>query len=498
MFQSDEEFHIHNLCSKDIQHRFKILSSIYQHISGNNIDELTEVTKLSRKTIYKYIQIINSNSQLLLEKDIISSDNNLYWFNGNKVDFVTLRLDLFKNTTPIKLIEALLQNSSVNVYQFCLENFVSESTLKKNLRVFNSFMASLNIKLKVQKNEIYLIGDEAKIRYCFASFFWRIFTGVRWPFKTLNKDKLDKVTSVLFTNVANEITESKKEVLQYLIAVNILRASSGHNINLDSLPEYSHSLTNNNQFFYQISQKLMEIFSLSTTEIQFIVLNFYIFPEFHIISEKMPSTLKSLNYYSPNSYNSIINFKNSIQNQLPSVRLEFNDENLFLATLISGRIAFDLFKEIYFHIYDLDFIKFFKGEFPALLPTIQEIVTQNNKNISRGQLKSLVFRYAQAYLICFPPQNFEPKINILLITDLPIYIENLLIKNITLLLSSKYNFDLKTFKQKNKIPDLILTTDVITKENVDSPTLYISHHLSQLDSHAITIMCGNIAKAKKH
>lgn len=151
MFQSDEEFHIHNLCSKDIQHRFKILSSIYQHISGNNIDELTEVTKLSRKTIYKYIQIINSNSQLLLEKDIISSDNNLYWFNGNKVDFVTLRLDLFKNTTPIKLIEVLLQNSSVNVYQFCLENFVSESTLKKNLRVFNSFMASLNIKLKVQK-----------------------------------------------------------------------------------------------------------------------------------------------------------------------------------------------------------------------------------------------------------------------------------------------------------------------------------------------------------
>lgn len=495
MFKSGEEFPIYKLCSKDIQCQYLILLSIYQSYNGLDINELMKITKLSKNTVYKYILIINSNSKNLLKKEIVYFDNKHYCFDGNKVDFALLRLDLFENSIPIKLLTGLLVSSGINLYKFCLDNFISESTLRKCLRLINNFLSNINIDLVVKKNEIYLTGDEAQIRYCFASIFWRVYYGLKWPFSTLSKNKIDIVASTIFTSNDDKLNESKQEIFNYFLSVNILRSSSGHKVSNDSIPCYYSYLTED-IFFHKVSTVLLENFVIHPIDIKFIMLTFYIFPEFYLIKQKISITLNVLKKYDLTAYYSILNFKKEIQLINPHKILSKEDNSHLLATLISGRFFLHLFSGILFHIYDLDLIKFCNFEFPNLLPSIQNIVVSQNPGLNRRELKVLSFKYSQAYVTAYPPQSFERKIKILLKTDVPIYIENLLINRIKLLLDSKYNYVIRTKSAFNWTPDIILTTDVITEESPDCPTIYILPQLSKLDSQTILLKFQELTTKK--
>jgi hypothetical protein len=138
-----------------------------------------------------------------------------------------------------------------------------------------------------------------------------------------------------------------------------------------------------------------------------------------------------------------------------------------------------------------------QNEFPSLLPSLENVIREENKKMPETILKALVFRYAQAYITTFPPQDFEPQIFIQIITDMPISIEILLVNRIKSLLSEQFNVKIST-SLKTETPDLVIATGIVDDIFNDCKTIYVYPHLSLDDTQNVLSSCKEILKEKYH
>lgn len=496
MIKTTPEFPTKLLLTKDINIKLSLLNIIYRNPDGTLIDELIDKTSLYRKTIYKYIEQLNNLSEIEFNRPIIKTTNKyMYSFVGNKIDFLTIRFKLLEQSTAFQLLKTLLVSSSVNIYQFCSEHYISESLFKKNLRAMNLFFLSLDIKLAIKKNEVYLIGNEAKIRYGFTTIFWRVYNGIYWPFNFINLDKLNHIVDFIFSKKGKSISPGKIELLKYLLSINIIRANFKFKISSTDLPNYSSELAANSIFFKTLSKKLANFFSLDSLEIRFNLMMFYIFPEYFKISQSIPFTLEKIKTHLPNSYESIHKFANFAKNRHPNWDINSEEGQVFLGSVISSRITIDIFKEAYFNIQDLNLIKFSAQNFPRLIPSISSNIKESEVHIQDNILKALSFRYAQAYMLAFPPQDFDPEIKILVITDSPLCIEKALVQRVSSLLYPIYNISITT-DYNNILPDLIIATASYSGIPLDIPTVYVFPQLDKRDSKNILAACNQVFKEK--
>ena len=493
MFKTIEEFPLHHLFSKDLRIQIKILTLLYQNNSGFTIDDLTDEIGLYRKTIYKYIQQINQLSKKILQNTIIYSVGGSYTFIGDKIDFLRLKTSLLETCTSVKLFKLLLTQTSTNVYKFCLDNFISESTLKRNIQIMNDFLFDYKINVKIRKNEIYLTGDEAKIRYFFITIFWRTYNGIKWPFDILKKEDIDAIISTSNCDELKSFSPGKKSILTYVLAINIIRAKSNHPISLKSFPKYTQLLINTTKLNY-FPKQLRTYFNLSPEEVDFILITLFIFPEFHIENNEITKILETMQHSVPESYNSIIRYLEFVRNKHKNWDNDSDMERLFLASVISDRIAVDIFKEVYFNIQDVNLITCTSQNYPKLLPSIASVIKNHNPNLSVGLLKSLTFRFAQTYLLASLPKDFEPKIKVLIISDIPLSVERWMILRIESLLRSKYNIIIRTNQKRVSRPDLIISTAFYDGMDMNTPIVFVSPEINSRDTNNILTMCDILSK----
>ncbi|MDG4959788.1 helix-turn-helix domain-containing protein [Lactococcus lactis] len=475
---------------KEIRLKVRILTTIFQASSSVQIGLLVKNTSLDRKTIYKYIKEINEISiKHFREETIILDKKKQYYFGMSKSDFLTLRLLIFETTFTIELIYSFLKTSTVNITIFCLENFLSENTLKQQLRRINSLVKNFDIELKTRKGILYINGDEHKIRYFIAAFFWRTYRGFKWPFVNLEKVKLKKTLSFFYSNNYSNI----KEVSLYLLAVNILRAKSKSFILEKKLPPYTNYLYDNNS--NKIRESIVTNYHLPTHEIEFIILCLHIFPEYLLSNKNNTYILKQLSLYKKDSYLSILNFLHFVLEKHKNWPINSPKGQKFLSILITARIFVDIFNDTYFNIYELSLIYHSQREFPNLLSSIENSIKKYSPHISKMELKSLTFKYAQAYISTFPPQDFEPLIKILLITDIPIYIETILINRIKSVLSEQFNILILTSNQSDDF-DFIIATGYVEESLLENKILFVYPHLPIKDLNNLINECLDVVNKK--
>lgn len=477
----------------ETKNKIDILTLIYQNKEGIIIADILENIGLSRKTIYKYLKDINILALKHFNDEIIVlSYSKKYFFTKSKIDFFLLRAELIEEVPLTHLIFSFLRNQTISIPIFCSDYFITETSLKTHLKIYNTFLKPWGIFFRTRNDRLYIKGEETKIRYLMTSFLWRTYRGVKWPFNSISKEKLKETIQTLQSDPLAYTTIVKSEILLYLFAINILRAKSQNLIEIKKLPLYTNSLSSlKTNSLDKFQNSLSQNYNLPMEEIKYNILLLYIFPEFLIFKNNISETLERLCKTQPEAYWSIIHFLNFAKKRHQNWNPNSSLGNIFLSTLISSRIFVDIFKDIYFNIYELRLLYHAQNEFPNLLPSIEHTLKEENPEMPETFLKSLAFRYTQAYITTFPPQDFEPQISIQVVTDMPIYIEMLLINRLKALLSEKFNYKINSPSQSETV-DLVIATGVVNASFNNSEIIYVYPHLSSDDTQNILSSCKQI------
>jgi hypothetical protein len=487
--------YIEYLFSKDTCHQLIILKALFSSSSGLDIEALTKIINVDRRTIYSHLNYIKELCKKHEDSGSIDVSKKWeYYFSGNIVEYHNLRSYLLENEYILKLSELFLENSSVNFSDFCQENFIGESTLKRKISKANILLRTTDIRIIFRKNCLYIEGEERKIRYCLISLLWRSYRGTRWPFRQIEEEAIDSILSTVLSD-GRKISYGKQKQLSLYLAVFISRAKTNHIILEENLPSYSKQLIQNNKYLPKLSNIVKKFFDIPDEEIAFILLTFYTFPECYDYFQKTDDTLDVLKKYSKKSYYSVIKFVNFIEKKHPEWDRNGPSSSFFWSMLVSGRIFVDIFGDLYFNSSDVRIFSQAKTEYPNLMPTIEKRILLVESDLSKNTLKSLTLRYAQAYISEFSPQDFEPEIRILLLSDAALYIDLITQERIGNLLRDKYNFILE-FDFSTKKPDLVLATGRIDTEDKSSKVVYISYGITIKDAKNILTACQEILELK--
>ena len=163
--------------------------------------------------------------------------------------------------------------------------------------------------------------------------------------------------------------------------------------------------------------------------------------------------------------------------------------------LVSGRIFVDVFGDVFFNSSDIRIFKHANTQYPNLLPTIEKVVQVIEPNLSKNTLISIASKYAQTYILEFSPQDFEPEIKILLLSDVALYVDMITQERVHNLLRDKYNFTLETDFSTKK-PDLVIATGMIENKYKDSMVIYINSQITIKDALNILLACKEILENK--
>lgn len=270
--------YIDYLFKKGTCQQLLILKLIYKEPYGADIDLLTKEVGIDRRSVYKHIESLkevcdNSN----LNVDLYINSKYFYVFTGDLIDYYSIRSILIEKEDFYKLAIKFLTNDKVNLIQFCHENFIGEVSFKKEVYKANRLLSQLGIKISIRKGMLEVLGEERIIRYCLISFLWRIYRGIKWPFKELDEVKINTLIDTVLTS-NKIISYGKKKHLLFYLAVFVLRSTSGNQISKEFLPEYTTQLVATIYNYNEVSNEILVSFGLPQSEIEFILLNFFIFP----------------------------------------------------------------------------------------------------------------------------------------------------------------------------------------------------------------------------
>lgn len=86
---------------------------------------------------------------------------------------------------------------------------------------------------------------------------------------------------------------------------------------------------------------------------------------------------------------------------------------------------------LHFNISLIAVFKYAEENFPNLLPSISNEIKIYEANLSTSFNKTLIFRYAQAYVLAFSPRDFDSKLNYYWILMFQCMRINFLLKELT-------------------------------------------------------------------
>lgn len=483
---------IEQLYGKEIYCELLLLEYLYESQEGYEMSKLTVYLELNRRTLAKYMEKINSHAIKLYGRECIQfTKRKTYIFNGTKPEYQRLHLKLIEDSFVLVLATKFLSHSYIVFDEFCMSNYLGESTVRRKINVLNEFLNFLNIQIYIQKNKIILKGKEKDIRFSLITFFWNTYQGMEWPFYNFSKDVIMKKIEEFLPSIFKKTNANKRERLLYIFAINILRSQKS---SIDLSPKFLlhfDYLVQDNVLFPNFFEQVQTQFLLSNDETKFLFSIMMIFPEYNIYTS--PSTvLKKLKIISNDLYENIMSYFKFVETRHPEWNIESEESNDIFAVLLSEFINMELFGERAFSLPKIFFNDQLNTNYPLLFKNIESFIRGNNCELHSSKIKSIVQIYAYCYIMTFSASEFEEVIKIGMNTDMPIYVEKYIEQRLQAVLSSKFNVTFHQYADDKENFDLILNTNLISKKNINCPQLMINEEVVARDVWEIYNTCEEI------
>ena len=487
--------YIRLLHGKDVYFELILLEALYKSKAGLMMRELVKLLGRERRTIYKYVEQINHYTVPGDQSpSIMMKEDNRYVFIGDKRKYFEIRLTIIENSFTVQFAQELLEKGKVVLYDFEARFHFSESSLRRRIHQANILLEKYNMNLKFHKGNIYLEGEELEIRHAFVSFFWLTYRGMRWPFKLMSQKEVNTSLRALMGEARTAIPQGKKEQLFYIWAVSLSRLRNGNTYSLAEFPEEVEVLSQNHPLFKILKTATP---NLPQAEQKGLFAFLLTLPETYLhIEEKTQKELSKIETRLHHLRQAYFVF---LKAQHPEWNLDLNTlgHKRFLAVLLSGEMNVLLFKGRSFSVITDGTREYLEDNFPHLLQEMRGFVQNYSSGWQQEDQEQLSLVYARSYSMLFELHDFEPQLNILLATDMPLYVESYIQQTLERFLFSKYKVSIHLQGECTDKHDLILTTCPSSYSNALLPVVAIEAELSQKNLLSIYKICGELIQQRK-
>jgi hypothetical protein len=227
----------------DLEERYLSLEEVAMKFDVS-IKKIRRVVRLLQEDIFEYnhhgftFSICKSKGILLK----VPIDDDLKHF----LAFITQKSPL------IKMLEKICLNDFGSVRDYAERYFFSEATIRRRLKKIKRFLNQFDIDLA--RETVVFEGNEQQIRYFMLLFFWRLYSGISWPFQYIDESEVEQIVNELITlnnKYNNEITRLEKRRMMYYIAIVKIRIRKKNTMSM--LPVWEKAKINND-FFQEFSQ----------------------------------------------------------------------------------------------------------------------------------------------------------------------------------------------------------------------------------------------------
>lgn len=509
-----EEFSTHfaaDIYSNDIHHQVAILQIISDYPRGLDVTSIQEYFPLSRRTIYKYIEEINAVATLAEENKTddnidygeIKKENNLYYFTGNRISFQHLYSKIIDESVALIICKQLLVTREINVKQFCYDHYISETALRRNIVKFNNYMGKYGLSILIAKGFLSLHGTAPKIRFGLATFLWRNYRGLQWPFPNVSQKSMRNLALRIGTIYSIDFNQGKLMELMYILGVNFSQISVNNFISPDDISQEMLDLLildDRDQEFYDY---LTNFLGVNDTELSFIVLWFKSMSDAYSTSNRAQIIYEKFKKLNHSFYKKNVKYIMAVESRT-NTKIDFSTPTgeLFLATIISGQFHLNLFHDLSFTIANIDMDHFGGNIEIGLFEGIKNITLPNNNELDPGELNTAIMFNAMAFMLIFPHHYFDPQINILIKMDAPAYAEQIFTLHLREILDPYFNVSIFNQKSSNHVqPDLLVSTALFLDESIDQKhQIFVNPQLNSSDRtnlHKIVAMITAEKRAKK-
>ncbi|AEJ24188.1 hypothetical protein WKK_06590 [Weissella koreensis KACC 15510] len=506
-----EEFIKHfaaDIYSSDIHHQGYILKIIADHHHGMDISAIQEYFQLSRRTIYKYIESINEVAKLAEENETdenihygeIKKENNLYYFTGNQINFQYLFCKIIDKSIAMIISKQFLVNREINVKQFCYDNYISETALRRNISKFNSYMKKYGVSILISKGSLTLNGDSIKIRFGLATFLWRNYRGLQWPFANISQKSMRNLALRIGTIYSINFNEGKLNELMYIFGTNLSQIIVNNFIDPKEINQDLLDLLILDDRDQELYDYLNNNFDLNDTELNFVILWFKAMSDAYSSGNRAQVIFGKLKALNHPFYKKIVKYIMAVEGRT-NVKIDFSTPagELFLATVIAGQFHLNLFHDLSLTVSNIDMDHFGNNMDAGLFHGISELTRPNNTDLTEDELHTSIMFNAMAFLLIFPHHYFDPKINILVKMDATSFAEQIFTIHVKEILDPYFNIEIFTQKTMGYVvkPDVLVSTALFVDKSIDPDhQIFIKPQLDFNDSLYLREFMTRITKEK--
>ncbi|MGX7162407.1 helix-turn-helix domain-containing protein [Enterococcus massiliensis] len=428
---------------------------------------LSRILSIDTRSVGRLIHELTKEYHLFTGSDLalFARDKRLGYrllFADNELEQEQFLIFMIRKTLSFQLLEEILAEKLHSLQDFSENFYISETTAHRKVTELKKNLARYGLAL--QRGSYQLIGDEKAVRMYLSIYYWRLFRGKIWPFPQIDRKKVAEAAKAVMAFFGVAFHDMKKRRLEYLIAASLMREAQQHHLPNDEV--LTHYLKDN-QFFAEFSAKItthLPLYHRSKKAVGYLYLALLTREEYY----QQPAILAEL----------------IKDHQRRETRVHLHHQrltDLILADLgedpvqgkkllqqaqgylLSGHLFAELFPTLELGINATAFWTASVHKHPELIQWVKnkfELVKKETNDPIFSMNKMLFRRYLTVLkeLSEFMPDL--PQLRILLLTDLPLFEEDVLIRDLRHFF--KRNYQLIFFRQPAEEDcDLCLTTSYL-------------------------------------
>lgn len=457
---------------KDLYYKILLLES-FEDQAWHTAAQLAKVVQLDARSVSKYLNELSKNYQQfsgkthpLFTKNHRSGYN--FYDTLDSIEHERFLIYLVQSTLKFQLLHDIFFEEFHTMYQFAQKHYISESTAHRKINEWKQQLQTYGIRL--QRGTYIAQGEEEIIRLYLHMTFWQLFRGKIWPFETISQMDVKNMAEHIMAFFNVRLNEIKKRRLEYMLGAFFLRKSQKHYVVLN---EKKRRLISDNLLFQRFCQVMEPVF-----------------PNYFQVEDELGALFLVLmtreEYYSdPKIRKKIFDFHQQAKTP-PFTALSEAKAALSLYQEEQGLLAENLTFEAENYLFSSHF-------FAYLFPNAKETIDGNSSDfinhlvIENKELKQwlvhffesrhkhpnhlafknhafLMGRYLTVFktLGAFTPQL--PKITILLMTDFPLFEEQLLEEGLRTFFRNEYQLIFLPTDYRGREVDLLISTSKVHRK----------------------------------
>ena len=387
-----------------------VIDVIYNHYDWTQTSFISQKLNISERTVQHYLKNIleikkaydkESSNQLSIDYLKVKGIKITDYAN----DFEDFKKYIIQSSQTMILLHDIINQQIVSVTNYCQQHFLSETTVRKNIKRIKETCRVYGIDLVHLK----LVGDERKIRYFIALFDTMASRKTYYELEGINIEELIQLFDHFIEDAAFDISAIKKQKTLNILLIHFQRIGFNQHISIDR--EFKHSLKQHD--IYPLVERLFHHYYIfDDREIAYF---FYIITLDEELNRKANTNL-AFNYFKENHLE-LMTLTDVIFNDLSQLFRPLTDEEIYLikrdifytnfVTMIFNQLIFEYKYGITVH--------YNTNQYPIITSIFSEVLTTrliNTNYIQPAQLPTLLQQYFFRFLYFVDPKHLYKIISI--------------------------------------------------------------------------------------